>query len=244
MKPWKTISIAALLVVGMFGGTSLQAQMPLVRITHVNFSGPVEIPGRVLPAGDYVFQLDVIPNSDNRVVQIRDKDGVNVIATLLTMTDYRLKPTGDTVMLFRERAADKPPALRAWFYPGENFGHEFVYGKTRATELAAANSVNVPSVADNTSDNSLNNAEVSQVNSNGQNEAATTTPVTTQNTAPVAANQNNNNRNNNNLVASNQPLPKTASEVPLVSLAGALFIGFGAILAFVNRRRSSEQGGS
>jgi hypothetical protein len=31
-----------------------------------------------------------------------------------------------------------PEALHAWFYPGDNFGQEFVYPKARAAEIAKA----------------------------------------------------------------------------------------------------------
>ena len=41
-------------------------------------------------------------------------------------------------MTFRERAAGEPEALRAWFYPGRNWGEEFVYPKAKAIELAKA----------------------------------------------------------------------------------------------------------
>jgi len=39
-------------------------------------------------------------------------------------------------MTFKERAAGEPEAIRAWFYPGNNWGQEFVYPKKRAMELA------------------------------------------------------------------------------------------------------------
>ena len=41
-------------------------------------------------------------------------------------------------MTFSERPAGQPEALRAWFYPGRNWGEEFVYGKAMAIELAKA----------------------------------------------------------------------------------------------------------
>jgi hypothetical protein len=44
--------------------------------------------------------------------------------------------TGKTVVTFRERPAGEPEAIRAWFYPGENYGEEFVYPKARAVQLA------------------------------------------------------------------------------------------------------------
>ena len=47
-----------------------------------------------------------------------------------------MRVTGKTVITFGERGAGFPEAIRAWFYPGDNFGQEFVYPKKRAVELA------------------------------------------------------------------------------------------------------------
>jgi hypothetical protein len=41
-------------------------------------------------------------------------------------------------MTFRERPVGQPEALRAWFYPGRNWGEEFVYPKAKAIEIAKA----------------------------------------------------------------------------------------------------------
>jgi len=109
--------------------------------TTVTTSGPVEIPGvhlkgwGVLPAGTYVFKL-VDSQSDRNIVQIFSADEKTVYATILAIPNYRLKATGKTVITFRERPAGQPEALRAWFYPGKNWGQEFVYPKTRAIEIA------------------------------------------------------------------------------------------------------------
>src|ERR1700704_6669653 len=109
--------------------------------TVITFSGPVEIPGvhltgwGVLPAGTYVFKV-VGSASDRHIVQIFSKDELTVYATILSIPNYRLKATDKTVMTFRERPAGQPEALRAWFYPGRNWGEEFVYPKAKAMELA------------------------------------------------------------------------------------------------------------
>jgi len=109
--------------------------------TVITFSGPVEIPGvhlkgwGVLPAGTYVFKL-VDSQSDRHIVQIFSADEKTVYATILAIPNYRLKATGKTVVTFRERPAGEPEALRAWFYPGKNWGEEFVYPKSRAIEIA------------------------------------------------------------------------------------------------------------
>jgi hypothetical protein len=109
--------------------------------TVVTFSGPVEIPGvhltgwSVLPAGTYVFKL-LDSQSDRHIVQIFSKDEKTIIATILAIPNYRLKATSKTVITFRERPAGEPEALRAWFYPGMNWGDEFVYPKARAIQLS------------------------------------------------------------------------------------------------------------
>jgi hypothetical protein len=103
--------------------------------TKVTFNEPVEIPGRVLDAGTYWFTL-MDPGSGGDIVQVWTADRSQLVATVLTVADYRLKPTGKTVLNFEEGPSDQPQAIQAWFYPGDNFGHEFVYPKTRATALA------------------------------------------------------------------------------------------------------------
>lgn len=118
------------------------------RKTVITFSGPVEIPGvhlkgwSVLPAGTYVFKI-LDSQSDRHIVQIFSKDETTVYATVLAIPNYRLKATDKTVMTFRERPAGEPEALRAWFYPGRNWGEEFVYPKARAMELAKTTHVPV-----------------------------------------------------------------------------------------------------
>ena len=109
--------------------------------TIMTFSGPVEIPGvhqkgwSVLPAGTYVFKL-LDSQSDRHIVQIFSQDEKTVYATILAIPNYRIKATDKTVITFSERPAGEPEALRAWFYPGKNWGDEFVYPKARAMEIA------------------------------------------------------------------------------------------------------------
>src|ERR1700686_5606974 len=122
------------------------------RKTEITFSGPVEIPGvhlvgwGVLPAGTYVFKiLDSL--SDRHIVQIFNQDETTVYATILAIPNYRLKATDKTVMTFRERPVGQPEALRAWFYPGRNWGEEFVYPKAMAVALAKVSNVAVLAIA-------------------------------------------------------------------------------------------------
>jgi len=113
--------------------------------TIVTFSAPVEIPGKALPAGTYVFKL--LDSSSNRnIVQVWDKDEKHLLATILAIPDYRLKPADKPVIRFEERPSGTPEAVKAWFYPGDQFGQQFVYPHDRAVELAKRTNQNVLSM--------------------------------------------------------------------------------------------------
>ena len=103
--------------------------------TILTFTEPFEVPGvgaQILPAGTYVFKL-VDSLGDRNVVQIFSADGTHVYTTILAIHNYRLKPTDKTVLTFKERGEGQPEAIKAWFYPGDNLGQEFVYPKKRAS---------------------------------------------------------------------------------------------------------------
>jgi hypothetical protein len=208
--------------------------------TVVTFSGPVEIPGvhikgwGVLPAGTYVFKL-VDSQSDRHIVQIFSADEKTVYATILAIPNYRLRATGKTVITFRERPAGEPEALRAWFYPGRNWGEEFVYPKAVAIEIAkssntavlttpaelpveveAIQTVNEPVIAQ------LRVAPVQAIQPTGEvvELAQVVTPPPPEQVAAAAP----------------AALPATASSLPLIGLFGLMALGAAFVLgAFAKR---------
>jgi hypothetical protein len=203
--------------------------------TVVTFSGPVETPGvhikgwEVLPAGTYVFKLLGSP-SDRHIVQIFNKEETVLYTTVLAIPNYRLRATGKTVITFRERPVGEPEALRAWFYPGMNFGQEFVYPKEKALELAKDTNIPVlytPAVivAEEpvAAVEELKQVPVQAVSPAGQDvEVAQVVTPPPPAEAPAA------------LVA--QSLPKTASPMPLIGLFGLLALGAACTLKFVRAR--------
>jgi hypothetical protein len=201
--------------------------------TVVTFNQPIEVPGRILPAGTYTFRLLDSP-SDRHIVEIFNADGSQLITTILAINDYRLRPTGDTVMKFSERPGDSPDALRAWFYPGDNFGQEFVYPKVRAIQLAQTSKIAVPAVALETLDETvIKTAPIMAITPDEKEVEVvtviqTTPPVEAAATpAPVEA-----------APAAAQELPHTGSSLPLIALLGGLFIsiaiGLKSLLKFVS----------
>jgi len=108
------------------------AMSPLAMADEVNqeavvkLTGPVEVPGRVLPAGEYVFKLADNP-SDRGIVQIFNEDQRQLVATIFTVPTNRAKPTDGTVITLEERPNGSPEALGKWFFAGQTEGVEFLY---------------------------------------------------------------------------------------------------------------------
>jgi hypothetical protein len=191
--------------------------------TIVTFSQSVEIPGvgqHYLPAGTYVFKLvDVLGDRD--VVQVFSQDELHVYATILAIPNYRLKATGKTVMTFRERAAGEPEAIRAWFYPGDNSGQEFVYPKARAMELAKIALQPVLSMPTELA------PEI--VKSEPPTEALKAAPI-------MAITPKGEEVEVAMVIPPAQTLPKTASSLPLLGLMGLLALGSGFALSLISKR--------
>jgi hypothetical protein len=93
--------------------------------TILTFSQAVEIPGKVLPAGTYVFQLADSP-ANRHIVQVFDMDG-RILATVLTIPTDRRNAADDTRITFEEQRAGALFPIKQWFYPGELGGEEFIY---------------------------------------------------------------------------------------------------------------------
>jgi LPXTG-motif cell wall-anchored protein len=195
--------------------------------TIVTFSQPVEVPGvgaQILPAGTYVFKL-VDSQSDRNIVRIFNEDETVVFTTILAIPNYRLHATDQTVLTFSERAAGTPEAIRAWFYPGQTWGQEFVYPKARAVELAKITHETVLETPIELKDQALESfatAPVDAVEPTGnvveKAQIVEPPPVEEAKAVEPAA------------------LPQTASPVPLLGLVGLLMLGAGVVLSAFRKR--------
>jgi hypothetical protein len=191
------------------------------RETTVTFSAPVEVPGvgaQILPAGTYVFIL-VDSLTNRNIVRIFNEDKTHVYTTILAIPNYRLQVTDETVITFKERPAGQPEALRAWFYPGNRWGQEFVYAKSRAVELAKV--VNEPVLATPIElaaapIEALKTAPVEAIKPTGEvvELAQVVGPP------PVTA----------------ERLPQTASPLPLIGLLGMLSLGASFAVSLISKR--------
>jgi LPXTG-motif cell wall-anchored protein len=187
------------------------------KATKLTFSEPVEVPGLVLIAGTYWFTL-ADSDSDRNIVQIWDADRMHLITTILAIPDYRLQPTGKTVIHFEERPSDSPEAIHSWYYPGANYGEEFVYPKTKAAQFAKQTRRPVLSMPDEppADTTQIKRTPVKAINPSGEEIEVTEIVATEPLVVPVEA------------PASS--LPKTGSSLPLLGAAGLLALAAAVVL--------------
>ena len=106
------------------------------RKTIVTFDQDVEIPGQVLPAGTYVFNL-FRSNADRFIVQVWDGSESQLLATLMTIGDSYPNPRGKAYFVLDTSATDEgyPPAVVSWFFAGTDEGRDFIYSGYSTTRM-------------------------------------------------------------------------------------------------------------
>ena len=209
--------------------------------TILTFSGPVQIPGATLPAGSYVFKLADLAGN-RHVVQVFDKDEKKIIATLLAIPNDRLDASDEPVVLFSERPAGSPQAVKVWFYPGNRIGNEFVYPKSMAMKIAKANHQSVLAMEDSSTSSAFKTAQVGRFDEEGvwkpegdRTVVASTTPAPEATAAPASTTMarataaDNNTAGTSGRRATRKSLPRTASTLPLYELLSGLSIAGGLV---------------
>jgi len=245
MKHFQSLAFAAFAgCIGLALIPNLQAD-EWNKKTNLTVNEPLEVPSCCTPGhtvilqpGEYVIKL-VDSATDRHIVRIFDKDEKNVITTILAIPNYRLQPTGKTVFGYWEVPAGQPQALRAWFYPGDNFGQEFAYPKETA---AVEDLKTVPIVA---VDETGKTTELAQTAPEPAAAVAVApapepaaAPAPAAEPAPVAAPAET--QTADRAVEAPAPaktLPHTASGLPLLGLAGLVSLGLFAVLGLRSRRR-------
>jgi hypothetical protein len=127
-------ALCGLILVGTFAYRAHASTWDKQTVLTVN--QPIQVQDTYLEPGTYVFRLNDI-GSSRHIVQIFDRDQDHLINTIMAIPNYRLEPTGDSRFMFYETPPGTAKAMRAWFYPGDNFGQEFRYPK-QLWQLAAA----------------------------------------------------------------------------------------------------------
>jgi len=200
--------------------------------TIVTVHEPIIAGNVVLEPGTYVWRLLDSP-SERHVVQIFNREENHIFTTVIAIPNYRLQPTDHTQFTFWETPAGVPKAVRAWFYPGDNFGQEFAFPKKLVAQLAAARPVPVPETYNEPAPEPTP-APAPAPAAEPQPEptpppepapAPEPKPAPQAQSAPAPA-----------PVVSQPTLPKTAGYFPLIGVAGLFSLGVSGVLSIAAKR--------
>ena len=204
------------------------------KATKITFNESVQVPGKVLSPGTYYFKLLDSP-AERHVVQIFNEDHTQLITTVLAIPNQRLEPAGKTILTYEERPSDQPMALKAWFYPGDTFGQQFVYPKSEAQELSRLNKTEVPSTE---SEEAYPGQKAERSEPEAPKDTSPQPELKAENTTPPQATPPTAAAPETHPAPTAAPaskersehLPKTASPLPLFGLMGFLMLGVAALL--------------
>jgi len=118
----------AIICLMLLGGTYFAPKVRAAesdKKTIVTVNQPIQVPGKVLPAGTYVFKR--LNSNDPTLVAIYNDDESHFVTMVQGISDYRMETPDKAILQLEERPSGQPEALKAWFYPGDNTGVEFVY---------------------------------------------------------------------------------------------------------------------
>lgn len=175
--------------------------------TKITVGQPISIGGTVLPPGNYVLRL-LDSLSNRNIVQVLNAKETKVEATIFAIPDLRSEPTGKTALKFWETPAGQPPALRSWYYPGDEYGQEFLRPVTVPAVVAQAPAPPPPAAAPAPAPPQTAEATppAPPAPTHAQSAPAEQAPEAPPTPAPA-------------------PLPKTASSYPMVGALGLLSLG-------------------
>ncbi len=123
------VSTLCLVMLMVFAIPSAKADVA-DRDTFLTFSAPVEVPGMCLLPGKYEFRIADTGRPAN-VVEILNSKG-HLLEIVEVAADYRTVTTDKTKVTLERRAPGQLESIKSWFYPGLNYGVEFVYPKLSA----------------------------------------------------------------------------------------------------------------
>ena len=128
MKRFLAISSMVLLFTGFFVPTTGASDQ--YTLSHLTFSGSVQLPGMTLPGGTYTFTR-VAPG----VIRVLSSDRMTLYGTFMTIPTLRTERTVKQEIVFGEAHLWEAPPIKAWFpFPepayfnfARSVGYEFVY---------------------------------------------------------------------------------------------------------------------
>lgn len=194
------------------------------RATKLAVTEPTMIGNVLLDPGSYTLHVHDYKSEKVQVVVTRDSDSktVGTVTASRARRNLDSHEASDNQTQFTYTTFNGHPAVATWFYPGDEWGEQFAYGKETVAEKTTDGDVTMtqtpaPTASSSTMAESTPPAETTPKEST----VAESTPAP----APAAE-----------PAPEPRSLPKTASSTPLVALLGALSLAGAAAVRFGRRK--------
>ena len=206
------------------------------RDTKLAVSEPTQVGTILLDPGSYTLRVHDFKGGKVQVTIVRDSDQ----KTMGTATAIRARRNLDTNQQadnqtqFTYTTYDGHPAVSTWYYPGDEWGEQFIYGGN-ASEMTmrqtSAPAASTSTMAESTPPAPAPAVEERHEKTKTAEAASAPAPAPAPAAAPAPAPAS---------APSPKPkaraLPKTSSSTPLVALLGALLLAGAAAVRVVRRR--------
>lgn len=208
---WLVAGMSAALVL-VAPAQQAKAQFP-ANAAELNVTEPLDVGGTILQPGTY--RIEVVKLDENRnMLQVKSDDKMTVFATVLSIPHATVagEVMPETRFVYFPATVGLPRVLRTWYEQDRSSGHDIVYPKARAFELAATLKQPIFAMPSETKEAEFVTVPVTVV-----------TPEKVEKPYEVARQV-----EPPTQIAEALPekeLPRTASHVPLYALLGALAIG-------------------
>ena len=226
----KTPKILAALILCLGVSALTFAAGSVQRETKLGVSEPTMVGNTLLDAGSYTLRVHDFQGEKVTVVITRDSDSKTMGTVIATRMRRNLDSheASDNQTQFTYTTYNGHPAVDTWYYPGDEWGEKFAYGKDTVAVTSTGGDVRVtqtpaPTVATSTMAESRVPAPAPVVEErHEETRTAEVAPAPAPAPEPVAAPE--------------RTLPKTASSTPLVALLGALSLAGAAAVRFGRRK--------
>lgn len=119
-----TIACGAFLSGSIFSPT-LRAGSAIQQ-TLFTFRSPVAVPGKVLPAGTYLFRR-AQSGSEMNVVEIKNPAETKSYGVFLVKPEFHVRVPKKSTLIFKPGAPGSPEAIKAWYFQGSKYFNDFLY---------------------------------------------------------------------------------------------------------------------
>ena len=95
-------------------------------LEQLTFNAPIALPGVVLAAGTYNFEIPG-DGASHSLVRVSSKDGRHVYLTAFTLEVRRPGKADALKVTFHEAATGAPPSVNTWYPADDPSGKQFIY---------------------------------------------------------------------------------------------------------------------